>query len=68
MVIAFYWRHLSYQHGCLVMEVLFRHLDLLAIIDGRFGFPKLLTVPLVDSITRARLRGRLVAFDCKTEN
>jgi len=31
-----------YQHGtsCLVMEVLFHHLDLLAIIDGRFGFSK----------------------------
>ncbi len=35
-----YWRHLSYQYGssCLVMVVLFHHLDLLAIIDGRFGF------------------------------
>ena len=35
---------LSYQHGssCLVMEVLFHLLDLLAIIDGRVGFSKIL--------------------------
>jgi len=44
MAISLYWRHLSYQHGssCLVMEVLFHLLDLLASIDGRFGFSKIL--------------------------